>query len=111
MYVEVTSYQEEQVLSNVWLQITGWPALFGAAPGTDEYHIPELLVVGAAEATTGKRWPKSGWNPDKRLPHIYGPGDWLLGVQGDKTTWVNGNPATYKDTYGTSVGKLKLERR
>lgn len=54
----------------------------------------------------GGKWLRSGWDGPKGIPHIYAPGDRLLGPQGDKAQWQNNDPATYKDASGTSVCKF-----
>lgn len=96
-------------------QVKGWPALFGAAPHTvepekqdDWLYLPELLVVGGVSMDTGEVWQQTGFDPHKGLPQIYAPADHILGTVGDKRKWVNGNPAAYRPTAGTSVCKLRL---
>ncbi|KAK2766892.1 hypothetical protein FQN54_006206 [Arachnomyces sp. PD_36] len=87
----------------------GWPALYGAHPATVEpekqdgwLHIPELLVVGSEDLAYGGKSMKSGYSPDKGLPHVYAPGEGILCAQGDKARWVDNNPASYKSMFGTS---------
>ena len=75
-------------------------------PGT-QYYIKDILVVGAADALTGDRWSTSGTNLECGIPHVYGPGDNVIRVDGDKAHWESSDHGTaYKVTEGTSVGKF-----
>ena len=74
-------------------------------PGTP-LHIQDLLVVGAADVVTGNRWKNSGFHSTLGLPHVYGPGANVIGVDGDKAHWGSDTIGrAYKITRGTSVGK------
>lgn len=116
------------------MQITGWPSLDGVPqdkiwPDIEKYkstwhYIPELLVVGALDPATGKRWSMSGISSggDGWFPELYAPGDQLTAANGDKTMWPipeNKYPLPkpkpdefvkklnyYKENVGTSDGEL-----
>lgn len=73
----------------------------------DPVYIKDLLVVGAADVLTGDRWSRSGIFEKLDLPHMYGPGDNIVGVVGDKSKWASHDHGIeYKTTRGTSVGKF-----
>ncbi|SPO07464.1 uncharacterized protein DNG_10158 [Cephalotrichum gorgonifer] len=88
-----------------------WPAWFGAKEGSmnegfgkDPIYIKDLLVVGAADALTRDRWTMSGVYKELGLPHMYGPGVNVIGVDGDKARWASHDHGReYKVTRGTSV--------
>jgi len=78
----------------------GWPQ--------PQYYIKDLLVVGAANVLTGDIWDASGVDVEKGLPHVYAPGENIVGVDGDKRNWAfEDRGSEYRITEGTSVGEFR----
>jgi hypothetical protein len=52
----------------------GYPAIMGSSKIPLEKRIPNMIVVGALKAATGKMWQNTNFDNAKGLPHVFAPG-------------------------------------